>query len=307
MREHEDPTPERLTPELAELRGVLQGRTEKLETKHGVTASLVVFDHQDREVIWHRPDESYFAASLAKLYIAAALRASVDVSPDTSVRLEVFRAIGGSGEFDKGWHDEATVASLYEDMLVRSGNTAAIALVKKVLGEREPVNEFVRDEVGLMHTQLDQLGRDGFDFGHTTASDQAKLLRYLNQLDEESSFQHPLALLAQSSSDFGMRKHLADDVAMLVKEGRYDNTDEDGLVRHNAGYVATTAAGSQRLLVVAMSRAPRAKLVKPAKAWAAEHWLEQVGADLESYLKGRPYQTREMLGRSAIFGFHLER
>lgn len=291
MSEREPPH-EQLPPEAAKLADVLNQRVEKLEARYGVTSSLIVYDAQGGEVISHNPHEPYFAASLAKLQIAAAVTQST-ITPDTLVSLEGIRR-EGAGDFDNNSHVEATVAELYQDMLKKSGNAPAVALVKRVLGGYGRVNDFTRSTIGLTHTQLEPYG-EGFDFGHTTPTDQAQLVRYLDQLDRESlRFEHPLALLGRATDSFGMRRHVSDKVKLFVKDGQYNNDDDDGMVRHDAGYAA---AEDTRLLVVAMSRAPQGKRIK---AKAAELWLGQVGTDIESYLLGKPYKIHEGLGGVAL-------
>lgn len=288
------PGPEYRKTEVEQLSALLEGRTSRLEQLDGTSASLIVMDGATT-VIARNPNQRYFAASVAKLDIAAAVLCS-PLDPDQSVPIAgITSAEAGNGIFDSGSERQAaTVQELYRDMLKRSGNVSSIALVR-ALGGYQAVNTYSRETAGLRCTGLEPY-QTGFHFGYTTPSDRAAMMRHLDVLGDDNKLPHPLELLAQSVDTNGIRRHVSADTQMFIKHGALNNVDQDGSVRHDVGYMA--APTGKRILVVAMSQTPSQQKYKTK---AADWWLGQIGADIENYLYGRPYQTRQRVGATAMF------
>lgn len=306
MSEHEPgKAPERQPLAELDLPRQLERHLE-IANQVGLQSRLVVIDASDpsslKEVLVHQGQETMTAVSLNKLAIAQILRMAASERFEEMVDLEslgVGDALGG-GRFDPqaSRPAQATVAELDADMLTHSGNMAAIALVRQVLGGPTEVNQRLL-ELGLEQTQLEVLPDGQFYLGQTTAADISKLLLLADPRQDHSPTNIAHLLLNNPAED-GTRRFVrrSSSVAVARKKGAINDATE-GKFRHEAGWVVNPEM-AKAYVFAALFRAPLESDNSGLGHFVASGLLAQIGAELALASGERRLVYGRRLARAAL-------
>ncbi len=210
----------------------------------------------------HLPDERFYAASLIKVPIMAAVFADVyrgKYAFETRIVLRQEDIVGGDGvlrHLSPGL--SLSVCNLVTLMIIQSDNTATNMLIE--LTGVESVRAIMRQagmENSQFYNKLMIVPAEPEGYNEVTAADMASILRKLatGQLLSRHSCAHMVAILKQQQIRHALPLHLPDpDHPVIGGQPLWELAHKTGSVTHIEHDAGILYAGGEAILIVVLSK-----------------------------------------------------
>lgn len=280
--------------------------------KDGIDTSAIIYDITDNKPIYsHNVNYNHYAASISKLFVTSLLLEDLrqgKTTLDTQLTWNTSDKREGEGKYDaEGAPLTGTVRDVLFDMLNQSGNTAVRAIVNKVLGGAEAVNQRYKTEYPqLSVTKLQPVAGtpSGFLLGYTTPAETDFILdRLYNQTDSYGMFvKHALA--TNIFNDYGPRSQVKDTANMTVidKQGMLD--DPEGNNRHDVGVIENAENGHKLRYVLMTTNYEQPAGPITDKATTS---LQTFGRDMLRFEGDREHKPQESYTLKAHGSIHVSK